>query len=322
MKRSISVVIPNYNGKHLIEKNLPTIIAALEFSKVEYEIIIPDDCSKDDSVKFIKDKFPEVIVVTNTTNLGFSGNINRGLRLAKYDLTFAVNSDVSIEQDYFEHQFIHFKDDNIFGVMGGIYDEQTNKLIDAAKLCEQTISGEINSTKNAYTQDDRVLPTYFPSGANALVDTKKLKKINYFNEIYSPFYKEDTDLGLVAWRMGWRSIFEPKSKCHHKTSSTILSSHKKKYVSTISRRNKFLFHDIHLAGIHRFLYFCALYLGVLTRWIGLDFYFYKSFWGFLKLQNEVKKTKKLHKTLEFRLSTQEALEKINIEFSKENLIYL
>jgi glycosyltransferase involved in cell wall biosynthesis len=52
---SISVVIPNYNGKHLLEKNLPFVFQALKSSHItDFEIIISDDASKDDSVAFVK----------------------------------------------------------------------------------------------------------------------------------------------------------------------------------------------------------------------------------------------------------------------------
>jgi glycosyltransferase involved in cell wall biosynthesis len=55
MSYSISVIIPNYNGKHLLEENIPYVFSALETSKIsDFEIIISDDHSADDSVAFIK----------------------------------------------------------------------------------------------------------------------------------------------------------------------------------------------------------------------------------------------------------------------------
>jgi glycosyltransferase involved in cell wall biosynthesis len=72
MKYSISVILPNYNGKHLLEAFLPHTYAAMGESGLDYEIIVVDDCSTDNSVKFLNDKYPEIKVLNNTENSGFS----------------------------------------------------------------------------------------------------------------------------------------------------------------------------------------------------------------------------------------------------------
>ena len=51
MKKNISVVIPNFNGKHLIERNLPTVYAALHAANLEHEVIIVDDATKQKQVE-------------------------------------------------------------------------------------------------------------------------------------------------------------------------------------------------------------------------------------------------------------------------------
>ena len=53
-----------------------------------------------------------------------------------------------------------------------------------------------------------------------VIDTKKLKDIGGFDEIFSPFYCEDFELGLRAWRLGWKCYYDPKSYCIHDHSST------------------------------------------------------------------------------------------------------
>ena len=66
---SISIVIPNYNGRDLLEKNIPSLLAAL--NNFDFEIIVVDDCSSDDSVQFLKDTYPNVIVIKSNKNQGF-----------------------------------------------------------------------------------------------------------------------------------------------------------------------------------------------------------------------------------------------------------
>jgi len=62
-ERNVSVVIPNWNGKELLEKNLPPLIEALQHEKGNHEIIIVDDASTDGSVEFIKDSYSQVKLI-------------------------------------------------------------------------------------------------------------------------------------------------------------------------------------------------------------------------------------------------------------------
>ena len=90
MKPGISVVIPNFNGRALLEENLPTVFSALESTKIRHEVIVADDGSSDDSVEFIKRKYPQIRLLAHPKNSGFSTNINSGLKLAQFDLVLAL----------------------------------------------------------------------------------------------------------------------------------------------------------------------------------------------------------------------------------------
>ncbi|NBW98089.1 glycosyltransferase family 2 protein, partial [bacterium] len=91
---SLSVVIPNFNGAHLLRQNLPSVVAALEKSGLRHEIIVADDCSTDDSVSFLGSEYPQIRIVKNETNRGFAKNINSGLKKATGSLVLCLNSDV------------------------------------------------------------------------------------------------------------------------------------------------------------------------------------------------------------------------------------
>ena len=100
MQMKISVVIPNFNGSMLLKENLPHLITALKKSTLPYEVIIADDKSTDDSVGFIKQNYSEIIVIENTSNLGFSANCNSGFKIAKHDWILAMNTDVKIHENF------------------------------------------------------------------------------------------------------------------------------------------------------------------------------------------------------------------------------
>jgi len=134
MKHSISVVIPNYNGKDLLETNLLSVYKALQFSEIsDFEILIPDDASTDSSVNFIKTNYPDIILVENEINKGFAGNTNIGILKSQKDLVLILNSDVKLTDGYFTHLLKYFDKPDTFGVTGRIVGLDSDRIQDSAK---------------------------------------------------------------------------------------------------------------------------------------------------------------------------------------------
>lgn len=282
LKKSISVVLPNYNGRHLLEQYIPSVIAALEFSMVDYEFIVIDDCSTDDSFAFIAANYPSIILLKNAVNSGFSKTCNHGIFKATKELIFLVNSDVKVSENYFEHQFQYFNLNDTFGVMGCIMNFDGKKIEDAARLPRyKGAKFKANTFYYIENTSDSVFTTYL-SGANALVDAKKLKKLNGFAEIYSPFYFEDFDLGLRAWQMGWKCYYEHQSVCYHRVSASTNNMNKSNFVKITYNRNSFFLQAMHLQGFKRNLWFCQLFSTTL-----LSHLFKGEFWIFTSLSKFV-----------------------------------
>lgn len=247
MNFSISVVLPNFNGKDLLARYLPFTIQALNNSKCKYEIILVDDDSQDDSVSFIRENYPEISLITNPKNKGFSHSCNQGIMTARHDLVLLLNSDVKLAPDYLEKLLPYFKDTNTFGVMGKMLDKSENKIEVAAKI--PRFNGyKLKSDQQACPKNAQhiKIPTTFLSGANCLIDRKKLLKLEGFDEIYSPFYSEDLDLSIRAWKLGWASYYEHQASCIHLGSHTTKNFFQKIKVKEIYFRNRMLFHAIHM----------------------------------------------------------------------------
>ena len=290
MSKSISVIIPNYNGKKLLEKNLPFLFKALEFSTIDYEIIIPDDASKDDSVEFLKKNYPQIILIAGDKNLGFAGNCNRGIFKAGKDLIFLLNTDVKLTQNYFEHLLPYFNDETVFGVMGALTTESTGELQDGAKYPKWK-GAQLNFTLNYRFKESKPALSLFLSGANALVDRKKIQAIGGFNELFNPFYFEDAELGLRSWRMGWKNYFEPRAIGYHEISSTIKKFNQRKKIKITARRNKFILHDLHLEGNGRAKWKREILISYLTRWLTGDFSWYTALREYKMRNAEIEKSR-------------------------------
>jgi GT2 family glycosyltransferase len=290
MNRSISVVIPNYNGKELLEANLPTVYHALQTSGItDYEVIISDDASSDNSVEFIKKNYPDILLVENAVNKGFSGNTNTGIFKAGKELILILNSDVVLTTEYFKPLLPYFDKPDTFGVMGLITSIGSDKIQDGAKYPDYSF-GYINSFKNYLCTGQSSLYTLFLSGANALVDRAKTVELGAFSELYNPYYNEDVDLGLKAWRAGYKCYFEQKAVCKHPISSTIKKESSKK-VKIISRRNKMYMHFIHLQNAELIYFLIISFFNTLFRTLMLDINHLKSYCLFLASLNKCRTAK-------------------------------
>lgn len=256
MKFSVSIVIPNYNGQQLLVDTIQSAHEALVSSGIsDFEIIVSDDASTDDSVNVITRDFPDVILVKTDVNTGFAGNMNRGIKRASKDLVCFLNSDVHLTSGYFASQLSLFENKETFGVMGAIFDQETNEAQDGAK--NPTIRFlRIESNKNTFSSTER-LPTMFLSGANALVRRAYLLQLGGFCELYNPYYSEDVDLGLQAWRRGWKLYFQPLAICHHAQSSTIKKLPSQR-VRMIAKRNKHFLHFLHLPPVLNWMYLISV----------------------------------------------------------------
>lgn len=249
IRKSVSIVIPNYNGMHLLKEYLPYTYAAIETAGAVFEIIIVDDCSKDGSVEFIRSEYPQVNLVVNQVNKGFSYSCNRGIEIAKYELILLLNSDVKLSPDYFEHQWKYFLAWDTFGVMGRIIDMEGDHIQDAARVPK--FNGlKLKTDYFCYTNEGgNRLYTFYLSGANALINAAKLKQIGGFYELFSPFYCEDMELSIRAWRLGWKCYYEHKAICRHQVSASTKNYETVKWVKSVYYRNRFYLHALHLNGL-------------------------------------------------------------------------
>lgn len=324
---NISVVIPNYNGVHLFPFTLPALFDALVDSGNQFEVIIVDDCSTDNSMQYLKDNFPQVSLLINASNSGFSKTINRGILAARYELVFLLNSDVKLTRNYFADQIRYFEMSDTFGVMGKIIGWDDVIVQDGAKYPK--FEGFKLKTSFNYLSDNHSYTffyTMYLSGANALVDRHKLLKLGGFDELYTPFYMEDVDLSVRAWRVGWKCYFEPLSVCRHRTSTSISSKEKKMYIKTVYNRNKMYFHAIHLEGFTLLGWYFQTLLEVIFRTITFQFYYLKSFAAFLNDETRVKESKfkldQLSKQTGIKLTLHSVASLIKHSITKKNTRFI
>ncbi len=278
---SISVIIPNYNGKYLLEANIPFVYNALKTSGIiNYEIIIADDASTDNSIDFLIKSYPEIIIVKNNENKGFAGNVNSGIDYAKKELLFILNSDVQLTENYFRPLLKYFEIDDTFGVMGKITSLEGNEIQDTAKYPQYSYA-KIVTTRNYYTKNQNLVYSFILSGANSLISREKMIELGKYNELFNPYYFEDADLGLTAWRSGYKLYYDEQSICQHLVSETVKKQPLNK-IKLIAKRNRIILHYLHLNGIELFVFFLRTLLKTFFKALLFDRIYLKALISFIK----------------------------------------
>jgi hypothetical protein len=95
----VAIVILNWNGKHLLEAFLPSVIAS---NYDNLDIIVADNASSDGSIEFLNEKFPKVRLIKNEQNFGFAEGYNQALKHVDADYYILLNSDVEVPQNWIE----------------------------------------------------------------------------------------------------------------------------------------------------------------------------------------------------------------------------
>ena len=222
----ISVIVTNWNGIKLLKKFLEKVI---QNSPEADEIIIADDASTDDSLIYLKElqnKYPKLKIFTHKKNVGFSRNSNQAAKMANGDLIVLLNNDIDPHLGYIKNSLKHFSDPKVIG-------------ISFSELGHENY-GSIY-WKNGYLQ---LRPGYskkthisaWVSGGSSIIRKDIFLKLGGFDNIYEPFYFEDLDFGLRAWRSGYKLLWEPTSVVEHKHESTT-SKFSKRLLVYVKERN-------------------------------------------------------------------------------------
>lgn len=252
-----SVVIPNWNGRDLLERYLPSVVEAMA-GHPNNEIIVVDNGSEDRSVEFLREHFPSVRVLALPQNLGFGGGSNAGFEAATKDIVVLLNSDMRVQPDFLAPLLAPFTDADVFAVGCQIF------FSDPAKLREETgltqgwwENGGLRVRHRADASIEQVFPCFYGGGGSSAFDRAKFLELGGFDELLRPFYLEDTDLGYQAWKRGWKVLYQPKSVVFHEHRGTIGKRFSASEIDLVLKKNFILFcwkniHEWRRLGSHFF----------------------------------------------------------------------
>jgi GT2 family glycosyltransferase len=286
----VSIVIPTWRGRHLLEAYLPSVIAASDFYRrsrgAETEIIVVEDAGGDDTVSWLQSQYGEKIVaVEHEKNLGFCYACQTGFVHARFPIVLLLNNDVRLKEDCIAPMVEHFRDPMVFAVTGKMFDQKGEVFCNGGKI-GQFRRGMWSSYRNydalPSAKEDFAYLSFAAIGAFSAYDREKFLKIGGFDPLTAMY--EDIEISYRGWKRGWSVRYEPRSVAYHDASQTMKRRYKGRSKDRLSRRSRILMHWILLHDRSMFsLHLASMAVRLLTGWLWLDWPFY---WAvFTGLQN-------------------------------------
>lgn len=255
--KSVSYIIPNYNGRKLLEKNLPDVIRSMNDQD---ELVVIDDASSDDSVEWMQSQYlldkqetnskeycqwrnlsfqfenKTIIVqlIMNAQNLRFAASCNRAIRLSSYELLFLLNSDVVPDCDILSYLVPHFDQDDVFAVGCLERDPLENGEVKSGK---NVLVFERGMFIHSKAEEFSSGPTAWVSGGSGMFDKSKWDMLHGFDVAFSPAYWEDVDISFRARKNGWKVLFESNALVQHHHESTNSDAFGQKKIQKMSWKN-------------------------------------------------------------------------------------
>jgi GT2 family glycosyltransferase/glycosyltransferase involved in cell wall biosynthesis len=236
-----SVVIPNWNGKDLLEKYLPPLIEAMS-DNPRNEIIVVDNGSADGSAEFVRSRFPSVRLLALQKNLGFGGGSNAGFENARNDIVVLLNSDMRVDRGFLKPLLDAFTDETVFAVSSQIFFSDSARKREETGLTQGWWSHGFLRVRHVEDgKVDQLFPCFYPGGGSSAIDRRKFLSLGGFDHLLRPFYLEDTDIGYMAWKRGWKVYYQPASKVWHEHRGTIGKKFSQSYIDGVLYKNLILF---------------------------------------------------------------------------------
>jgi GT2 family glycosyltransferase/MoaA/NifB/PqqE/SkfB family radical SAM enzyme len=208
----ISIIIVNFNGSNFLDACLSSLTVQTD---QDFETIIVDNASTDDSIDRILNSYQWVKLIENKENRGFAGGVNDGIRVSNGEYILTLNTDT-------------IADPHFIGEMKKAMDQDPSAGMCASKML--FLNGRINSTgicicrsgaawdRGVFEEDrgqyDTDTEIFGPCAGAALYRKKMLDEIGLFDEDFFLFM-EDVDLAFRARLAGWKCVYVPTARVLH-----------------------------------------------------------------------------------------------------------
>ena len=215
----VAVIVVNKNGRHHLADCFQSLVAQ---TYSNFEIILVDNDSVDDSVPYVQANFPQVQIICLETNAGFAAGNNIGIQATEAPWIATLNNDTKVDSNWLTELALAAQSNERVGMCASkmlFYDRphlinSTGICVDRAGIAWDRRGGEADDER-----EEAAVPVFGPSAGAALYRRSMLNEIGLFDEDYFA-YLEDVDLAWRARLVGWRCLYAPTAVVYHRHSAT------------------------------------------------------------------------------------------------------
>jgi GT2 family glycosyltransferase len=213
----VSIIVVNWNGERFLKDCLG---ALSNQGYANCEIILVDNGSADNSVRFTRENFPAVKIVALTENKGFTGGNAAGLEVAQGAYIALVNNDARPDEAWLENLLRPMLRDRTIGICASKLIFENPRILNSAGDGLTTAGVGFNrGLGHAAAAFDAAEPVFGACGAAVLYRRRMLDEIGFLDEDFF-LYDEDIDLNFRAQLAGWKCIYVPSAIAYHVANAT------------------------------------------------------------------------------------------------------
>lgn len=272
--KTIAIVILNWNGRHYLERFLPSVFGSTYPS---FNVYVADNGSTDDSIDYVKKQYPAVTVIDLGKNLGFAGGYNLAIKSVAEEIMVLLNSDIEVSPTWIEPVMELFeKDERIAAIQPKLLDFNHRTHFEYAGAAGGWIDrlgypfsrgrlfDDIEEDKKQY---DTPQPIFWASGASLFIRKKDFLQVGGFDPYFFA-HQEEIDL---CWRLqlaGHKIMSCPRSTVYHIGGGTLSKNNPQKIF--LNFRNNLIMLWKNLEGIEAaWVLPCRFGLDALSAWKNL-----------------------------------------------------
>lgn len=268
----VTVIIPNYNGKKLLENCIET----LEHQTcLDFKLLVVDNGSTDGSAE-VTSKVLDYEMIALPENTGFCGAVNIGILHTSTPYFILLNNDTEVQTEFVEALLRAIKEsDDIFSCGAMMIDYHNRELIDNAGDYYTALGWAVARAKGKKVCDyEKECEVFSCCGGAAIYRTDVVREVGLFDENHFA-YLEDVDMGYRARIYGYKNRYIPQAKVFHVGSATTGTRYNEKKVFLAARNSIYLLYK-NMPLLQLILNLPLVVLGIMVK---LLFFLKKGFAG-------------------------------------------
>lgn len=252
----VAIIILNWNG---LADTIECLKSIMQLDYITFEVLVVDNASSDGSVDAIKLAYPNVNILCNDKNLGYTGGNNIALRYAlekDYEYFWLLNNDTVVDSCSLAEMLTIAENSSNVGLLSPVIYYYDNP--EEIQFCGSYVDFMNYNVKHFESIDDYFMSANISEislwGTALLIKRRVVENIGLLDDNLFAYY-EDCDYSCRALRAGFKNIVIPKAKVFHKDSRSTGSRTAPLQVY-LRFRNNYLFWKKNISGTDRFFFFC------------------------------------------------------------------